>query len=71
MLWMIVVQVGNWGFPLCKETWSFRFDRILGFLVDMKLGVSSRLNCNGGTSSGRDLEITDFVDVFKDDDDLM
>jgi hypothetical protein len=58
---MIVVQVGNLRFPL---------DKNLGFLVGMKLGVSNRLSCNGAKSSGRDLEITDFVYVVEDGNDL-
>jgi hypothetical protein len=39
----------------------FPLDKNFRFLVGTKLGVSNRLSCNGGKSSGRDLEITDFV----------
>ena len=60
-LWMIVVQFGNLRFPL---------DKNLGFLAGTKLGASNRLSCNGGKSSGRDLEIVDFVYVVKDGNDL-
>jgi hypothetical protein len=42
----------------------------LGFPVGTKLGVSNRLSCNMGTSSSRDLEIADFVDVTKDGNNL-
>jgi hypothetical protein len=38
----------------------------LRFLVDTKLGVSNRLSCDKGTSSGRDLEITYFVEFSGD-----
>jgi hypothetical protein len=58
---MITVRVGNLGFPLWQN---------LGFPVGTKLGVFSRLSCDGGTSLRRDLEIADFVDVVGNNDDL-
>jgi hypothetical protein len=58
---MIALQLENLGFPLWNN---------LGFPVSTKLGVSSRLSCSGGMSSGRDLEIENFVDVVKDDNEL-
>jgi hypothetical protein len=36
----------------------------------MKLGVSNKINCSKGTSSRRDLEIIDFVDVVRDENKL-
>jgi hypothetical protein len=47
---MIVVRVGNLGFPLHNETWTFHLERILGFPVGTNLRVSNRLSVSGGTS---------------------
>jgi hypothetical protein len=61
----------NLGFPLHRETWGFQFGRILRFLIGMKRRVSNRLGCNGGMSWSGDLEITYFVDVSRDENELM
>jgi hypothetical protein len=61
---------GNLGFPLHKETWGFHFGRIWLPLVDTKLGVSNRIGCSEGINLGRDLEIANFGDVSRDDNDL-
>jgi hypothetical protein len=62
-LWKLGVSTsqGNFGFPFWKN---------FGVFVGMKLKVSSRLSCSRGTSSGKDLEITYFVDVLEDDNNL-
>jgi hypothetical protein len=60
--------VENSGFPLCRETWGFHFDRIYGFPFVTKLGVSNRIM--RGMSSGRHLNIKYVVDVTRDNNDL-
>jgi hypothetical protein len=55
--------VENLGFPLHRETWGFHFGRIWGFQLAQNLGFPIDLVVMGGMSLGRDLEITDFVDV--------
>jgi hypothetical protein len=61
---------GNLGFPLHRETWGCQFNKKLGFPVGMKLRVSKKLSFHGSTSSGGELEITYFMDVVRDDNDL-
>jgi hypothetical protein len=58
---MIVVQFGNLGFPVLQN---------LGFSVGTKLGVSNGISCDERMSLRRDLEITDFVDVVEDGNNL-
>jgi hypothetical protein len=48
------------------ENLGFRLWKNLRFPVAKKFVVSNRLICNGGMSSGEDLEIKDFIDVYGD-----
>jgi hypothetical protein len=41
----------------------------LRFPVGMKLGISGKLSCDGDKNLVEDLEITYFVDVFRDGND--
>jgi hypothetical protein len=61
---------GNLGFPLHKETWGFHFGRIWALQLARNVGFPADLVAVGGTSSGKDLEIADFVDVVEDSNDL-
>jgi hypothetical protein len=58
---MFAMQFTNLGFLVWQN---------LGFPVDTKLGVSSRLSCDGGTRSGRDLEIIYLEGDVGDDNEL-
>jgi hypothetical protein len=64
------VKLGAIQFGWFVENLRFPLDINLGFLIDTKLGVSSRISCDGGMSLGRDLEIVYFLDVVRDRNDL-
>jgi hypothetical protein len=58
-VWMVSQVVGD-----CNAIWKLEVSTLVEF------GDSNRLSCDGGMISSRDLEITNFVDVFVDENDL-